>query len=78
MSDADGPEWIQNIKTGPRSHSAAAVFAVRCDRDYRDRDDRGGSNCDRDAFIRNRAYVPLRINSGTGETGGIGVIERIP
>ncbi len=81
-SDKDGPEFIQNIKTGPSSHSVAAVYAVRCDRNDPDRDDGGPSNCNRNGrgrdFIRNRAYVPLRINSTTGETGGIRVDGRIP
>ncbi len=85
-SDADGPEWIQNVPTITGSHSVAAVFAVRCDRDDRDRDNRGRNNCDRDDrdrvnFIRNRVYVPLTTSPLIGtptEPGGIGVVGRIP
>src|SRR5215470_18095323 len=66
-SDADGPEFIQNIKTAPGAHSVAAIFypSEKSSKKPGDRD-----------FI-NKVYVPLRVTPGV-ETGGIGVIGRIP
>ena len=67
-SDADGPEFIQNIKTGPSSHSVAAIFYPS--------EKSGKRPGDRD-FI-NKVYVPLRITPANNETGGFGVVGRIP
>jgi hypothetical protein len=72
-NDADGPEWIQNIPTGANAHSLAAVYLVNAEKKL-DRDSRKSNNDD----IINKVYVPRRINSSPGETGGIEVIGRIP
>jgi hypothetical protein len=66
-SDADGPEFIQNIKTAAGAHSVAAIFypSEKSSKRPGDRD-----------FI-NKVYVPLRVTPGV-ETGGFGVVGRIP
>jgi hypothetical protein len=64
-SDADGPEFIQNIKTAAGAHSVAAIF-------YPTEKSKPG---DRDLI--NKVYVPLRVTPGV-ETGGFGVVGRIP
>jgi hypothetical protein len=66
-SDADGPEFIQNIKTAAGAHSVAAIFYPS--------EKSGKRPGDRD-FI-NKVYVPLRVTPGV-ETGGFGVVGRIP
>ena len=70
-TDADGPEFIQNIKTGNGDHSVAAVFFVNPENRH-DRDARKSGSDD----VINKVYVPLRVT--TSETGGIGVVGRIP
>jgi hypothetical protein len=66
-SDADGPEFIQNIRTAAGAHSVAAIFYPT--------EKSGKRPGDRD-FI-NKVYVPLRVTPGV-ETGGFGVVGRIP
>ena len=85
---AEGPEWIQNVPTGAGSHSVAAAFEVRCDRDDRGlgddqkRGDRGRGDdqhrdCDQAHYSNNRAFVPLRTNqAGNNEPGGIGIVKK--
>ena len=66
-SDADGPEFIQNIKTAPGAHSVAAIFYPS---------EKGSKT------IINKVYVPLRVTPNGAmnptETGGFGVVGRIP
>jgi hypothetical protein len=84
----EGPEWIQNVTTGAGSHSVAAAFEVRCDRDDRgfgddqQRGDRGRGDdqhrdCDHAHYSNNRALVPVRTNqAGNNEPGGIGIVKQ--
>ena len=66
-SDADGPEFIQNINTAPGAHSVAAIFYPS---------EKGSKT------IINKVYVPLRVTPNGAmnptETGGFGVVGRIP
>jgi hypothetical protein len=71
-SGPEGPLFIQNVKTGAGSHSVAAVFASK----NNGRANGKPGNINPKNVTRNRVYVPLRI--GTTESGGIGVIGRIP
>lgn len=74
----EAAHWIQNVPTGAHNHSVAAVFSFRGDRGDMDHRDRGRRDSERGNFTRNRIYVPLRVNTASGETGGIGVYGRIP
>lgn len=73
-SDADGPEFIQNVKTGASAHSVAAIFYPTENTKF----DHGKGQKASDHDFVNKVYVPLRVNTAGGETGGIGVVGRIP
>jgi hypothetical protein len=60
-SNADGPEFIQNINTAAGAHSVVAIFIP----------EKKGKG------VINKVYVPLRVTPGV-ETGGLGVVGRIP
>jgi hypothetical protein len=72
-NDADGPEFVQSIPTGASAHSVVAVYIVNPEKTH-DPDSRKSNNDD----IINKVYLPRRIDSSPGETGGIEVIGRIP
>ncbi len=79
-SDADGPQFIQNIKTVAGAHSVAAAFIHVCDVHHGKQDERGkreDDRCDQNGVV-NKAYVPFRVVPASGETGGIAVIGRVP
>ena len=73
-SDADGPEFIQNVKTGGGDHSVAAAFLHVCDVHH---GKKGDDRCDKNDVV-NKVYVPFRVVPASNETGGIAVVGRVP